>query len=243
MNLFPAKELKEKMSNLAIIPARSGSKGLKNKNILNLCGKPLMYYSITAAIKSGVFEEVIVSTDSSEYAEIAKECGAKIPFLRSKENSSDKASSWDTVLEVLKCYEKIGKSFDNICLLQPTSPLRDETDIKNAYDLIKKGAKAAVSVCEAEHSPLLVNSLPDDRSMENFLSESGNKRRQDSGKFYRLNGAIYFVNTEFLKENTFIYRKGCKALIMSGSHSVDIDSELDFLYAQTLMSYQRENNI
>ena len=100
------------MKNLAIIPARSGSKGLKDKNIKLLNGNPLMAYSIEAALESGKFDEVMVSTDSAKYADIAKEFGAMVPFLRGERTSGDTASSWDTVKEVLSCYEELGKKFD-----------------------------------------------------------------------------------------------------------------------------------
>ena len=112
---------------IAIIPARSGSKGLKDKNIKLLNGKPLIVYSIDAAIKSNAFDIVFVSTDSEIYAEIAMKAGADAHFLRSEINSSDKASSWDTVREVIQRFEEEGKYFDEIMLLQPTSPLRTGT--------------------------------------------------------------------------------------------------------------------
>ena len=105
------------MKNIAIITARSGSKGLKDKNIRLLAGKPLMAYSIDAALESGLFETVMVSTDSEEYARIARDCGAEVPFLRSEETASDRASSWSVVDEVLCSYEKSRKSFDTFCLL------------------------------------------------------------------------------------------------------------------------------
>lgn len=118
------------MRNLAIIPARSGSKGLPDKNIMDLNGKPMMYYTIRAAIDSGCFEEIMVSTDSPKYAEIAVACGAKVPFLRSEAMSGDSAGSWDTVREVLSNYQKLGQTFDYVTLLQPTSPLRTAEDIR-----------------------------------------------------------------------------------------------------------------
>ena len=108
------------MRNLAIIPARSGSKGLPDKNIKELNGKPLMAYSIEAANESGCFTEVMVSTDSEKYAQIAREYGAHVPFLRSAATSSDQANSWDMVEEVLAEYAKRGEYFDSFCLLQPT---------------------------------------------------------------------------------------------------------------------------
>lgn len=152
--------MKRMMNHIAIIPARSGSKGLKDKNIRELAGKPLISYTIEAAIESRLFEEIMVSTDSCQYAEIAKEYGAVVPFLRSQENASDSASSWTTVKEVLDNYSKRGRMFDTFCLLQPTSPLRDSEDIRKAYEIYEeKEAFSVVSVCEAEHSPLLCGHL------------------------------------------------------------------------------------
>lgn len=225
------------MRNIAIIPARSGSKGLKNKNIKELKGKPLIAYTIEAAINSGVFDEVMVSTDSEEYARIAIEYGANVPVLRSVDNSNDTASSWDVVFEVLNFYKQQNQEFDKVCLLQPTSPLRDKDDIKGAYEeLCRLDAKAIVSVCEAEHSPAICNLLCDGNDMEGFVSESSKIRRQDFGKYYRINGAIYFVDIDFLVESTYIYRKGCYGYIMKQNHSVDIDTEMDFIIAQSIMS-------
>ena len=142
------------MRNIAIIPARSGSKGLKNKNIKLLNGKPLIAYSIEAAYKCKMFETVMLSTDSAEYAEIGIKYGADVPFLRSKEMSSDTAGSWDTVKEVLYNYEKRGKKFDTVALLQPTSPLRTPQDIRSGYELMnQKNADSITAVCEMDHSP------------------------------------------------------------------------------------------
>lgn len=118
------------MGNLAIIPARSGSKGLPGKNKKPLLGKPLMAYAIEAAVESGLFKAVHLSTDSEEYAEIGRSWGAEVPFLRSLRNSSDTASSWDAVLEVLEQYSRQGREFDTVMLLQPTSPLRTAEDIR-----------------------------------------------------------------------------------------------------------------
>ena len=159
------------MRNLAIIPARSGSKGVKDKNIKVLCGKPLMGYTIEAALESGMFDEVMVSTDSEVYAGIARRYGAQVPFLRSEATSTDTASSWDMVEEVLNGYRKLGKSFDTFCLLQPTSPLRNSEDIKNAYKMYEEKADlAVVSVCEAEHSPLWCGHLPENGEFIDFIS-------------------------------------------------------------------------
>ena len=224
------------MNNLAIIPARSGSKGLPNKNIRFLCGKPLMAHTIEAAFESGQFNEIMVSTDSENYAKIAREYGASVPFLRSEANSSDLASSWDMVEEVLGGYRKLGKDFDTFCLLQPTSPLRTADDIKKAYKLYyEKASFAVVSVCEAEHSPLWCGNLPYNSEFVGFVNPDNMKQRQEGKKFYRLNGAIYIVNTHKFHEDHFLYQEGSFAHIMSQRKSVDIDTEIDFLLAELLI--------
>ncbi len=224
------------MNNLAIIPARSGSKGLPDKNIKDLNGKPLMAYSIEAALKSNLFDEVMVSTDSEKYAEIAKKCGASVPFLRSDELSGDKAGSWDVVKEVLNRYKEMGKEFDTICLLQPTSPLRDADDIKAAYELyVEKASVAVISVCEMEHSPLWSNTLPNNKSLEGFIRQEAQKPRQEIETYYRLNGAIYIVKTEEIYKGYDFYREGSFAYIMPTWKSVDIDSAFDFEMAGFLI--------
>lgn len=224
------------MNNLAIIPARSGSKGLVDKNIKLLNNKPLMAYSIESALKSNKFDEVMVSTDSEQYAKIARKFGAEVPFLRSKKNSNDLSSSWDVVKEVLDQYRKLGKKFDTVCLLQPTSPFRDENDIVNAYEIFNnKASVSVISVCEMEHTPLWSNVLPKDGSLNRFIDRNSSGRRQDYGTYYRLNGAIYIVAVEELYKDTFFYREGSYAYVMPIKKSVDIDSELDFMYADFLM--------
>lgn len=224
------------MKNIAIIPARSGSKGLKDKNILNLCGKPLLAYSIEAALQSNCFDEVMVSTDSQKYAEIARKYGASVPFLRGEATSTDSASSWNVVDEVLSGYMKVGEEFDTFCLLQPTSPLRTAEDIVEAYRLYnEKSSFAVVSVCEAEHSPLWCGRLPDSGEMDGFINTESMKQRQASGKFYRLNGAIYIVNIPRFRAETYLYQKGSFAYIMPQIRSIDIDTEIDFKLADFLL--------
>ena len=224
------------MKNIAIIPARSGSKGVKDKNIRDFCGKPLMAYSIEAALQSGKFEEVMVSTDSEKYAAIAKQYGANVPFLRSDATASDTASSWDMVDEVLKNYKLLGREFDTFCLLQPTSPLRTAEDIVRAYSLYEEKADfAVVSVCEAEHSPLWCGHLPETQEFIDFVDEKNLKQRQAGQKFYRLSGAIYIVNIEKFKTERNLYRKGSFAYIMSQKKSVDIDTEIDFKIAELMI--------
>ena len=227
------------MKSIAIIPARSGSKGLKDKNIKDLCGKPLIAYTIEAAINSKMFDIVMVSTDSEKYAEISRKYGAEIPFLRSSATSSDTASSWDVVREVLERYKDLGQVFDNIMLLQPTSPLRTAKDIVDAFQLKKKKrAKAIVSVCEMDHSPLWSNTLPESLSMEGFI-QTNSVPRQQLPTYYRINGAIYLVETSILHSDKRIFDNNCFAYIMPRDRSVDIDTELDFDIAEVVI---QDNN-
>jgi CMP-N,N'-diacetyllegionaminic acid synthase len=224
------------MKNIAIIPARSGSKGLKDKNIKLLNGKPLIAYTIKAAQESNLFEEIFVSTDSIEYAKIALEWGASVPFLRSEELSSDTVSSWDVVKDVVLNYKKIGKEFDTIALLQPTSPLRKFNDIIDGYNQMKrKNANAVVAVCEVDHSPLWCNTLPEDGSLQNFLNqELISMPRQGLPTYYRINGALYIVKTKYLMSIENIYEEKCYSIVMSKKNSIDIDDATDFKIAEAL---------
>lgn len=226
---------------LAIIPARGGSKRLSRKNILDLCGKPLIAYTIEAALKSKYIDKVIVSSDDEEILNISSNFGADI-IKRPYELANDTATTFDAIKHTIANVEK----YDYIVLLQPTSPLRNEKHIDEAIQLLeKKKADAIVSVCEMEHSPLWSNTLPKDGNMNNFLKdEILNKRSQDLEKYYRLNGAIYICKTEkllenkgfFLKDNIFAYK-------MDREHSVDIDEKIDFSIAQILMSENLKNII
>lgn len=225
------------MTSIAIIPARSGSKGLPDKNIKLLHDKPLLAYSIEVAEKSGLFDCIHVSTDSERYEQIAREYGADVPFLRNEELSGDTAGSWDVVRWVLGQYAARGQRFDMVTLLQPTSPLREEEDMKQAYHLFEeKAADAVVSVCEMDHSPLWSNTLPEDGSMDGFLDQAADAGRQQLPTYYRINGAIYMLRTALLAEGApGLYREGTYAYVMPKERSVDIDDALDFAIAETIL--------
>lgn len=231
------------MRRIAIIPARSGSKGIKNKNIKNLCGKPLMAYTIEAAIKSNIFDCVHVSTDCEEYAIIAREYGADVPFLRDKEFATDSASTWDTVKNVLNKYSELGEKFDVVTILQPTSPLRTSQDICNAYQLFcEKDALSVVSVCEVEHSPLLCNTLETDLSLNQFIDMKKITRRQEMSTFYRINGGIYMLHAKILDDIGKLYGVRSYAYIMEKDNSIDIDDEFDFKIAKCMMMEKKKQN-
>ena len=229
------------MKNLAIIPARSGSKGLKDKNIKELNKKPLIYYAIKEAKKSNIFDEIMLSTDSVLYADIGKKLGASVPFLRDDKLSTDTVSTWDVVKDVLKRYEEKNIYFDTVCILQPTSPLRISEDIVKSYDMFKeKDANFVVSVCEMDHCPLWSNTLDDTLSMENFIDKNIIKMpRQELPTYYRINGAVYIIKTKYLFEVKDIYSSKSYAYIMPKTRSIDIDDIVDFRLAGILLD---ENN-
>lgn len=228
------------MKNIAIIPARSGSKGLKDKNIKELCGKPLMAYSIEAAHRSGQFEEVMVSTDSGQYAETARKYGAEVPFLRSGTTACDTAGTWDMVEEVLQNYKRMGREFDTFCLLQPTSPLRTPDDIKGAYEIYRaRNAAAVVSLCGLDHPLSWCGLLGENGSLDGFMGREQGKQRQAQEKYYRPNGAIYIVSVPGFYRDSFLYRENAYAYIMPKERSVDIDTGYDFRLAEFMMGQQK----
>lgn len=225
------------MKRLAIIPARRGSKGLPDKNIRLLLDKPLMAYSIEAAKESGLFDRVYVSTDSEKYKKIAEECGATVPFLRPDELSGDTASSWDVVAEALNRFLEMGEDYNEIALLQPTSPLRKAEDIVNAHNLMEeKEALAVIGVCPMDHSPFWSNILPGDGSMSGFIPPEVLKApRQSLPEYYRINGAMYFIKKECLDNIKELYENRCFAYVMPPQRSVDIDTITDFYLAEAIL--------
>lgn len=223
---------------LAIIPARGGSKRLPRKNVLDLCGKPLITYTIEAALKSKYIDKVIVSSDDEEILNISKKNGADI-IKRPIDLANDTATTFDTIKHTIDNFEK----YDYIVLLQPTSPLRNEKHIDEAIQLLEeKNADSIISVCEMDHSPLWSNTLPKDGNMSNFLKdEILNKRSQDLEKYYRLNGAIYICKTsKLLEEKSFILKKKIFAYIMDRKNSIDIDEKIDFHIAKILIKVKNK---
>lgn len=223
------------MKKIAIIPARSGSKGLPNKNILNLCGKPLIAWTIEAAIKSECFDRIIVSTDSREYGKISIEYGAEVVY-RSKETASDTASTYDVLKEL---FEKTDVSiYDYFVVLQPTSPLRTEKHIVEAIKLFEENYEhkdTLVSVDEAHKSSVLIKPIDETLSLENFDLDYSNYSRQKY-KEYESNGAIFISKINHYLKVKHFYGKCGIAYIMDKESSVDIDDEIDFELAIVLQS-------
>lgn len=234
------------MKNIAIIPARSGSKGLPDKNIRPLNGVPLMAYTIRAALNSGMFEHVMVSTDSEEYARIAKEWGAEVPFLRSAATSTDTSSSWSVVEEVLQRYEEMGENFDTVALLQVTSPLRTGENIVQAYkQMEEKGANSLYSICETGfplNCCMLVPESLDMNAATHAVEEdpSAYRPRQTQPTVYRANGAIFLYRVDAFKTDPYPYATKCYGFIMDKIYSTDVDTLEDFVVTEALIKHLPE---
>lgn len=229
------------MKKIAIIPARAGSKGLPNKNILLLGNKPLMAYTIEAAINSREFEKVIVSTDSLEYKEIAENYGAEV-LLRGEKLSNDTATSYMVIEDVLK---RVEKEYDYFMLLQPTSPFRNEIHIKESINLFEKNTdnfNFLVSMEESEKTSKLIKIIDEDRSLKNYDMDFSKYTRQQYKEYFP-NGAIFIGKIEnYLKQKHF-FSKDSLAYFMNKEDSIDIDDRLDFEIAIAILTKKNKAKI
>lgn len=231
----------KKKGYLGIVTARSGSQRMLNKNIRELFGKPLFVWSVLAGMNCPEIEKIIVSTDSKEYQDIAISAGAHCPWLRDASLASNEASSIDTVKDLLERYPEAIDKYKGLVLLQPTSPLRTAEDISTAIKIYEStSAPAVVSVCETECPPAWIGKLEENNIMDNFASsDSKGLRSQDFEQWHRLNGAIYLIGiSQFLETLDFI-PKGTRAYIMPRERSIDIDNEIDFIFAHAILSQQK----
>ena len=224
-----------KMNVLGVIPARGGSKGIPKKNIRPLCGHPLIYYTIKSAKESSVLSDFIVTTDDMEIKNISEHYGAKVPFMRPKELSGDKALAIPTIRHAVLFYEKIvGFMFDYIIMLQPTAPLRLAKDIDRAINiLIDNNSDSIISVVNVENfHPMKMKIINNNFLYDYVESKVENPPRQGLPEIYIVNGAIYAVKRDvFIKENTFKGEK-CLPYVMESDDSINIDAETDFLIAE-----------
>jgi CMP-N-acetylneuraminic acid synthetase len=222
---------------LAIIPARGGSERLPRKNILNLSGKPLISWTIEAALNSKYIDRVIVSTDDDEIASISQKCGAEVPFKRPERLARDESTSIDVVLNVLSELKASNEIYDYVILLQPTSPYRDVNHIDDAIDmLVFKKANAIISTTKSKKSPLWMNTIPKNGDMSSFIKTNyQNKSSQELPIYFQLNGAIYLCRVKnLIEEETFFLKNNIFTYIMDIESSVDIDDQYDFLYAESI---------
>jgi N-acylneuraminate cytidylyltransferase len=219
--------------NIAIIPARGGSKRIPKKNIKNFHGKPIIAYSIESALESGIFSRVIVSTDDAEIAQIAKNHGAEVPFLRSIENADDFATTSSVLLEVLEQLSISGESYTSACCIYPTSPLIDLNDLKNANEQFVSNKYDVLLSCVAYSFPIQRSfHLNDTNMIELNHPEAINKRSQDLLKNYHDAGAMYFFNVEKFTASKSLWVGNIGAYELSELKVQDIDTFEDWKIAE-----------
>ena len=221
------------MPNLAIIPARGGSKRIPRKNIKDFLGKPIIAYSIQTALESKLFDEVIVSTDDDEIATIALKYGASVPFMRSVGNSTDYASTADVLLEVLQQLNNIKKTYQNVCCIYPTAPLISVENLRKGYLLLKANNYDTVfPICSFSY-PIL-RSLVMDIEGKAIMKwpENLNKRSQDLPQFYHDAGQFYWANISVFLSQKKLFTKNTGAIVLDEVQVQDIDNEIDWKLAE-----------
>jgi CMP-N,N'-diacetyllegionaminic acid synthase len=220
------------MKILALIPARGGSKGIPRKNVKTIAGKPLIVWTIEAALRSPSIHTVVVSTDDEEIAAVALQAGAQVPFMRPAELASDGASGMAPVMHALDMLP----DFDAVLLLQPTSPLRSTADIDACLALAAaRAASAVVSVTEPDAHPYWTYRLDDELRMQPMVDAPAVTRRQDLPLAGALNGALYYAKTAWLRENDGFMGADTLAYMMPRERSVDIDTPFDWKFAELLL--------
>ncbi len=225
------------MANLYIIPARKGSKGLPGKNIKPLNGKPLILHSLEFARENASPNDIICLSSNDETAiELAKSAGFKVPFTRPEELSDDTTPTEDAIMHALHFYESLGNNIDKIILLQPTSPIRKSEDLTKMISLCDPQTHMVVSVMVSKANPYF-NLFEENE--DGFLESSKKNnytRRQDVPEVYQYNGSIYVINAdEFKKTGKIGQLNKIKKLLMAPEYSVDIDTEMDFLWCEWLL--------
>ena len=219
------------MRRLAYIPARSGSKGIPKKNIRPLCGRALLGWMVEAALNTGLFDRVMVSTDTEEFAEVARSCGAWVPFLRDPEVAKDTSSSIETVCSDKARLEELVERFDTFCLLEATSPLCRPEDIAGAVALFERVHAGVVSLVRSKARPMIMRTLDTEGRATPILESRQILRRQDEPVFYQLNAAIYINAWEELSPDLkFGYNP--YGYVMDEISSIDVDSIEDFERAE-----------
>ncbi len=225
------------MNTLVIIPARGGSKGISHKNIKPLNGKPLIYYTIDVARAIVPDDNICVSTDDNEIIQCVEKHNLKVPFVRPAELATDTAGTYEVLLHALNFYEKQGKQFDNIILLQNTSPFRTAEDVKKSLTIYSDDIDMVVSVKETSSNPYYNCFEEDDKGFLKISKGDGLfTRRQDVPKAYEYNGAIYVINPDSLKKMPLGKFTRRKKYVMDDIHSVDLDNMIDWKFAEFLLN-------
>lgn len=233
----------EEKTFLAIIPARAGSKGLPDKNIKELCGKPLIAWSIETGLKSNYLDEVMVTTDCQNIAEVSKLYGANVPFLRPEELASDTATSFDAIAHTIDYYKnELNKEFDYIVLLEPTSPLREISDIDNMIEKIvvnENDFDSIISIGEVNEHPCVMKKVVNQNYLfPCFVELEMETRRQDHDMVYFPYGVAYIVKTKSLLNEKTFYTKQSTFYKIRRYQCYEIDCIYDFLAVENIMKYE-----
>lgn len=222
---------------LFVVPARGGSKGLPGKNIRDLCGKPLIAYSIDVARAFTDDDNICVSTDSAEIKGIVEKYGLKVPFLRPESLATDSASSNDVLVHAVRFYKNLGREYKNICLLQPTSPLRSVDDVQGSLDLFSEDVDMVVSVVKS-HAPAVL-CADDENGFVQLIYNKNAEGRQHLKEMYEFNGAVYVINVQSLLEKGMKNFSRKIKYVMSKEHSVDIDDIYDFKLVESIVKMKK----
>lgn len=226
---------------LIIIPARGGSKGIKNKNIVNAGGKPLIFYTIRTALeakKRGLVDDIVVSTDSQKIADISKKLGATVPFLRPKNISGDKAKSIEFMLHAIDFFEEKGIFYDYMVLLQPTSPLRIYKDIEGSINLfLKNKSDSLVSVFREERvDETELYFRKDNVGIPVSPHHNTGRRRQDMKELFTRNAAVYITSVKYIKEKRRVISENPLLFEMPEERSLDIDTKEDLKRLRSILA-------
>ncbi|XOB91204.1 cytidylyltransferase domain-containing protein [Pseudomonadota bacterium 24LQ007] len=223
---------------LVVIPARGGSKRLPRKNVLPLAGKPLICWTIEAALEAKLNARIMVTSDDEEILAIARQYQSQgvIAYKRPDELATDTASTADVLIDAVKAEQAAGHDPETLVLLQPTSPLRNAEDIRAAMDVYREGGceDTVVTVCEVDHPTAWVGTIGEGARLEGI--DLSGKRSQDYRKEYRLNGAVYVARVDWLVSSGVVFTERLCASVMPRMRSLDIDESVDFLVCESLIS-------
>lgn len=231
------------MKSLVIIPARSGSKGIPGKNIKLLSGKPLIEYTLDVAKELFSARDICVTTDSIDIALLAEKNGLPVPFIRPKDLSADTSSMYDVMLHALNFYRNRGEEYDRIILLQPTSPFRTKQNLQQAINLYTPETEMVVSVKETPANPYYVLYEEDSNGYLHKSKEGNFSSRQECPRVWQFNGAIYIINVSCLMKRSHLHFSKIRKYVMDEMNSLDIDSPLDWAFAEFCLSNNLITNL
>jgi pseudaminic acid cytidylyltransferase len=231
------------MRTLAIIPARGGSKRIPRKNIKNFLGVPIIHYSLKAANHSNLFDEVMVSTDDDEIADLAQFFGARVPFMRSPENSSDHATTVDVLIEVLENYKKKGIHFTHACCIYPSAPLTSPDTLRKGYNkMIANDFDSVIPVMKFSYPIHRALNINEEGNIKMAMPEHVNTRTQDLPDAYHDTGQFYWFNVKELLKQKTLFTKNSGSIVLKEYEAQDIDTEEDWQMAELKFKLLNRNN-